>query len=133
MPLVFAAATVAVTPDPVEAQTPGSTLPTDSLTGSLAYLVPEGFVVSTDDGREVLLEIAADTVDTRGELVADSVTREVPHASVMDRRDIMFVLRQLEESDERDRLHVHYVTVGEAEPRRVAIWLSAARARVPGS
>ena len=51
----------------------------------------------------------------------------------MKRRDILFVLGQLEDSEERDRVHVHYVTVGEDEPRRVAIWISVAQSRLPGA
>ena len=107
-------------------------LPTDSLTGTLQSSSPDAFVVTSADRGPILFEIAPDTLDTRTQMVADSVARPVPHPSIMDRRDVLFIVGQLEESDERDRVHVHYATVGETEPRRIAAWLSVERSRLPG-
>ena len=107
-------------------------LPTDSLTGTLQSRSLDAFVVTSTDRGPIVFEIAPDTLDTRTQMVPDSVARTVPHTGIMDRRDILFILGQLEESDERDRVHVHYVTVGETEPRRIALWLSVERSRLPG-
>ena len=107
--------------------------PTDSLTGVLESRSSDAFVVTSNDGGAVLFEIAPDTLDTRTQMTPDSVDNMVPHAGIMDRHDIHVVLRQLEESDERDRVHVHYLTVGDTEPaRRIAVWLSVERSRLPG-
>lgn len=115
------------------AQSPeGVVLPTDSVTGSVVERFAGGFLLRSDDGQEYAFEIAPDSVDTRQDVHPDSTTRRVPHASVMGERDIRFALRQLEASDERDRMHVHYVTVGQTEPRRIAIWVSIEQERLPG-
>lgn len=130
---VLTASTVAWPAHPASAQEPGAAVvPTDSLTGVLEARTMDAFVVRSEDHGRVRFEVAPDTLDSRTQLASDTAAGPVPHASVMDRRDILFVLRQLEESDERDRVHVHYVTVGEGEPRRIAIWLSVERARLPG-
>ncbi|MEX2472321.1 MAG: hypothetical protein WEA34_09095 [Gemmatimonadota bacterium] len=121
------------TPTGSTAQSPeGAVLPTDSVIGTVVQRFAGGFLLRADDGEEYAFEIAPDSVDQRQDVDPDSVDRRVPHASVMDERDIRFVLRQLEASDERDRIHVHYVTVGEADPRRIAIWVSIDEDRVPG-
>lgn len=112
-----------------------ASLPTDSVTGTVVEQFAEGFLLRTDEGDEYTFEIVTDTVQERRETAADSAERgatAVPHATVMERREIRFILQQLDDSDERDRIHVHYVTLGDMEPRKVAIWVSIERDRVPG-
>lgn len=106
-------------------QPPGSDLPTDSLTGTLVGQLADGFMLRTDDDEEIFFAFPSDSVPERPdetEPAPDSARQSVPHATVMDSRDMLFALRQLEESDERDRLHVHWVEV-EGDPGRVAIWI----------
>ena len=62
-----------------------------------------------------------------------SVPDPVPHGTVMNSWDVEFVLRQLQESDERTRMHVHYVTPVPASERHVLVWISIAEDRVPGA
>lgn len=116
------------------AQSPeNAILPTDSVTGAVVQRFAGGFLLRTDDGEEYAFEIPADSMDQRDVVHPDSAARTVPHASVMGQREFRFVLRQLEASEERDRMHVHYVTVGETESRRIAIWVSIEREEViPG-
>ena len=134
--LVVLAAILALSPVASGAQDViDASLPTDSVTGTVVERFAEGFVLRSDEGEEYAFEIVTDTVQERRETAADSAERGAtafPHATVMESRDIRFILRQLEASDERDRMHVHYVTLGEVEPRRVAIWVSISRDRVPG-
>ncbi len=115
----------------VQAQTTTPEMATDSVTGTLVERLPEGFILLAEDGREMVLEIAGDTVQELGDLLRDSVSDPVPHGTVMDRRDVEFVLRQLRESDERTRMHVHYVTPVPASGRHVVVWISIAEDRVP--
>lgn len=107
-------------------QPPGSDLPTDSLTGTLVGQLADGFMIRTDDDEELFFAFPSDSVPERPdetEPEPDSATQSTPHArTVMDPRDILFVLRQLQESDERDRLRVYFVEV-EGDPGRVAIWV----------
>lgn len=116
------------------AQSPeGAILPTDSVTGAVVQRFAGGFLLLTDEGEEYVIEIPADSMDQQDVVHPDSAARTVPHASVMSPREFRFVLRQLEASDERQRMHVHYVTVGEPERRKIAIWVSIERDRVmPG-
>ncbi|MDZ7780526.1 MAG: hypothetical protein U5R14_11445 [Gemmatimonadota bacterium] len=110
----------------------GTELPTDSLTGTLVGQLSDGFVLRTDDDEEIFFAFPSDSLPPPpDEAEADSVRRSVPHATVMDRRDILFVLRQLQESDERDRMHVHFVEL-DGDPGRVVIWVSVAQDRIPG-
>jgi hypothetical protein len=119
----------------MEAQMAPGEMVTDSVTGTVVQRLPNGFVLRTDTGEELTLEIAGDTIQELQELAPDTTTTgsaaRTPHASVMDSRDVLFVLRQLEESEERNRMHVHYYTLADAG-RRVVVWLSIAADRVPG-
>lgn len=119
----------------VEAQRASGEMVTDSVTGTFVQRLPSGFILRTDAGDELTLEIASDTIQELQELEADTTAADadpLPHDMVMDPRDVLFVLRQLEESEERDRMHVHYYTL--ADPgRRVVVWLSIAADRVPGA
>jgi hypothetical protein len=125
---------LAVTAAPeAHAQTTTPELATDSVSGTLVERLPEGFVLLTDDGDRMVLEIVGDTVQQIEDLSRDSVPDPVPHGSVMDRRNVEFVLRQLEESDERTRMHVHYVTPTPASGRHLLVWISIAEDRVPGA
>jgi hypothetical protein len=134
--LVALAVTVVLSPEVSSAQDAiDASLPTDSVTGTVVEQFAEGFLLRSDEGEEYAFEIPPDTVQERRELPADSANEDapaLPHATVMERDDILFVLQQLEASDERDRMHVHYVTLGEPESRKVAIWVSISRDRVPG-
>jgi len=118
----------------LEAQAASGEMVTDSVTGTFVQRLPNGFILRTDTGEELTLEIASDTIQELQELASDTTAANAnptPHESVMDSRDVLFVLRQLEESEERDRMHVHYLTL--ADPgRRVVVWLSIAADRVPG-
>lgn len=116
-----------------QAQTTTPEMATDSVTGTLVERLPEGFILLAEDGREMVIEIAGDTVQQIGDLSRDSVSDPVPHGTVMDRRDVEFVLRQLQESDHRTRMHVHYVTPAPASGRHVVVWISIAEDRVPGA
>jgi hypothetical protein len=106
-------------------------LPTDSVTGELVDRLPDAFVLRTDEGETIVLQLPPETVEARHELYQDSVRRPVPHTTVMGRRDVLFALEQLMASDERARIHVHYVRVDGHPVRRVAVWISIARARLP--
>ncbi|MEX2467159.1 MAG: hypothetical protein WD995_09615 [Gemmatimonadota bacterium] len=128
-----AALLVMSTADPVQAQAEPSELATDSIVGTLVERIPDGLVIRTDDGVHMALEILSDTVQQRGELDPDSASTPIPHGSVMSRDDILFAVRQLEESDERQRMHIHYVTLPDDPARRVIVWLSIARDRLPGA
>lgn len=118
----------------LDAQAASGEMVTDSVTGTFVQRLPNGFILRTDDGNELTLEIASDTIQELQELESDTTTADAsarPHATVMDSRDVEFALRQLEESKERRRMHVHYYTL--ADPgRRVVVWLSIAADRVPG-
>lgn len=133
---VALAAALALPPEASSAQDAiDASLPTDSVTGTVVEQFAEGFLLRTGEGEEYTFEILPDTVQERRDVSADSAEQNapaVPHATVMERRDILFVLQQLEASDERDRMHVHYVTLGEMEPRKIAIWVSISQDRVPG-
>lgn len=132
--MIAAALVLFSTPTGSTAQSPESAiLPTDSVTGTVVQRFAGGFLLRTVEGEEYAFEIVADSVDRRHEIHSDSAVRRLPHASVMGQREIQFVLRQLEASDERERMHVHYVTVGDPERRRIAIWVSIEREEViPG-
>lgn len=134
--LVALAAALVLSPEASSAQDAiDASLPTDSVTGTVVERFAEGFLLRSDEGEEYAFEILPDTVQERRASPADSAERgatAVPHATVMESRDIRFVLQQLDASDERDRMHVHYVTLGDVEPRRIAIWVSISQDRVPG-
>lgn len=118
----------------LEAQQRSNEMVTDSVTGTFVQRLPNGFILRTDEGEELTLEIASDTIQELQDLEADTSeagSTPTPHETIMDARDVVFVLRQLEESDERNRMQVHYYTL--ADPgRRVVVWLSIAADRVPG-
>ena len=80
----------------------------------------------------MMLELASDTIQELRELEPDTILSPTPHESVMPGDDVLFILKQLEESEDRHRMHVHYITL--ADPgRRVVVWLSIAADRVPGA
>lgn len=116
---------------PLEAQTQQSEMVTDSVIGTLVERLPNGFVLRTDDGKDVVLEVASDTIQELQDFQSDTTVTMPPHSGVMDGRDVWFALRQLEESDARKRMLVHYVTLDDAA-RHVVVWLSIAADRVPG-
>ncbi len=134
--LVVLGAALVLSPEGSSAQDAiDASLPTDSVTGTVVERFAEGFLLRSDEGEEYAFEILPDTVQERREPRADSARQDgpaVPHATVMESREIRFILQQLEASDERDRMHVHYVTLGDVEPRRIAIWVSISQDRVPG-
>jgi hypothetical protein len=116
---------------PLEAQTQQNGMVTDSVIGTLVEQLPNGFVLRTDDGEDVVLEVASDTIQELQDLRSDTTVTMGPHSGVMDGRDVWFALRQLEESDARKRVLVHYFTLADAA-RHVVVWLSIAEDRVPG-
>ena len=116
----------------LEARAEPAEMVTDSVTGTLVQRLPDGFILRTDERDEMVLELASDTIQELRELEPDTILGPTPHESVMPEEDVLFVLRQLEESEERDRMHVHYITL--ADPgRRVVVWMSIAADRVPGT
>lgn len=117
---------------PVAAQDDRPVTPTDSITGELLHWQPSMFVLRTDDGDERVFHIEPDPEEEAFEEVPDSVVRPVPHTSFMSRRDMLLALEQVEESDERSRIHVHYLPSEETDGGPVAVWISAAASRVPG-
>jgi hypothetical protein len=116
---------------PVDGQIQQNGMVTDSVIGTLVERLPNGFVLRTDDGEDVVLEVASDTIQELQELQSDTTVTMGPHSGVMDGRDVWFVVRQLEESEERNRMLVHYFTLTDAA-RNVVVWLSIAQDRVPG-
>lgn len=135
IPLIFATlvlipSTALVAQQPRD-QPVGSDLPTDSLTGTFVGQLADGFMLRTDDDEEVFFAFPSGSLPERSdEAEPDSARRSVPHATVMDPRDMLFALRQLQESDARDRLHVHFVEV-EGDPGRIAIWIAIAQEPSP--
>lgn len=115
----------------LEGQVEPREMVTDSVIGTFVERLPNGFVLRNDEGEEMAMEIASDTIQELQELKSDTTANTAPHSGVMDSRDVLFILRQLEESEERDRMQVHYFTL--ADPgRRVVVWLSITADRVPG-
>ncbi len=113
------------------AQTQQNGMVTDSVIGTLVERLPNGFVLRTDDGEDVVLEVASDTIQELQEMQSDTTETMGPHSGVMDGRDVWFALEQLEKSEARNRMLVHYFTLADAA-RKVVVWLSIAEDRVPG-
>lgn len=109
---------------PAAAHAQGEPFVTDSIAGDLTVLhAADSFVVRTEQGDEVVIQIPTDSAQARRETVEDTTAAAGPHTSYMTRDDIVMALEQLAGSDESSEVLVHYITEGQPA-RRIVVWLA---------